>query len=113
MYYCTDWHPRTHIIQLVWLQGLLQLARPSPAPAMGRISRATCYWCGDAEKLILVRGVGKPLCEHCLDMYIDCEGPPQPDATTRLLNVLQEILPILPESALQGIAEFCHYWHEP
>ena len=54
-------------------------------------------------------GVDHPLCEWCLDR----DEPPQPDARTRLYDVLQEILPILPERALWEIAEFCHDWHEP
>ena len=52
-------------------------------------------------------GVDHPLCEYCSDHH---EVPPQPDARTRLYDVLQRILP---ESVAWEVAEFIHYWHEP
>ena len=103
--------PAPTVIQLVWLRGLLQLARPPLAPAMGSLGWCRCYWCGRWEEgMYIPDGVNHPLCDYCL---WDRWEPPQPDARTRLYEALQEILPILPERALWEIAEFCHDWHEP
>ena len=51
-------------------------------------------------------GVDNPLCVACMDL----EEVPQPDARTRLYDVLQEILPA---RVAWEIAEFTHNWHVP
>ena len=69
-----------------------------------------CYWCGVwQENMYIPDGVDNPLCVACMDL----EEVPQPDARTRLYDVLQEILPGLPERVAWHIAEFTHEWHEP
>ena len=66
-----------------------------------------CYWCGVwQENMYIPDGVDHPLCDACMDL----EEPPQPDARTRLYDVLQDILPA---RVACEIAEFTHDWHEP
>ena len=103
--------PAPTVIQLVWLRGLLQLARPPRVCSEPWVDNLLLVRSpGRRHVLYIPDGVNHPLCEYCLWNRWE---PPQPDARTRLYEALQEILPILPERALQEIAEFCHDWHEP
>ena len=80
-------------------------------PAMGSLGWAPCYWCGWwQENMYIPDGVDHPLCSWCL---WHSEGPPQPDARTRLYEFLVSLQPQLPERAAWEIVEFTHHWHEP
>ena len=84
-----------------------QIWRPRPAPAMGSLGWARCYWCGEWEEgMYIIDGVDHPLCELCSDRW----EPPQPDARARLAKELECIFPA---RVAWEIAELTHHWHEP
>ena len=91
---------------MFWLRGVWIPATASDGKP--RVDAMLLVW-SVARNMYIPDGVDNPLCVACMDL----EEVPQPDARTRLYDVLQEILPGLPERVAWHIAEFTHEWHEP
>ena len=97
--------PQRSSTSIEWCPSLFWLTRP--APAMGSLGWARCYWCGEWEEgMYIMDGVDHPLCELCSDRW----EPPQPDARARLAKELECIFPA---RVAWEIAELTHHWHEP
>ena len=80
---------------------------------MGLMGWAPCFWCGQWEwNPYIADPLTDPLCEFCMDWFIEGGGPFFPSAQQKCAMRLQIAFRPLPWNVCFNIAEMTHDWYE-